>query len=154
MAYASDGYVFGTRTGNRNSPDNVRARVLAPAVTRANAMLLARDLTPMDHVTPHTLRRTFVSLALIASMSQVGHADHKMTYAVYSQLQKNLPRDYGHRVDEIIGGSMWYAPQASDSGLSPTGVSGLNPDPSPMPPARPRRLDPNRAKGPQLRAFR
>jgi len=51
-----------------------------------------------------------------------------MTYAVDAQLQKNLPRDYGHRVDEIIGGSMWYAPPAVDSAASPAGISGLNPD--------------------------
>lgn len=145
--YSSDGYVFGTRTRSRNSPDNVRARVIGPAVALANEMLLARDLTPMSHVTPHTLRRTFVSMALIASsndirwvMSQVGHADHKMTYAVYAQLQKNLPRDYGHRVDDIIGGSMWYAPNGADSAPTPDVVSGLNPDSGSIPTVRPPRL--------------
>ena len=69
----------------------------------------------MGRVTPHTLRRTFVSPALIASandirwvMAQVGHADHKMTYSVYAQLPRNLPREYGSKVDEIIGGSLWH----------------------------------------------
>ena len=41
-------------------------------------------------------------------MAQVGHADQKMTYSVYGQLQRNLPRDYGSKVDEIIGGSLWH----------------------------------------------
>jgi hypothetical protein len=41
-------------------------------------------------------------------MAQVGHADHKMTYSVYAQLQRNLPREYGSKVDEIIGGSLWH----------------------------------------------
>jgi hypothetical protein len=31
-----------------------------------------------------------------------------MTYGVHAQMQRNLPRDYGHRVDEIIGGSLWH----------------------------------------------
>jgi hypothetical protein len=46
-------------------------------------------------------------------MAQVGHADHKMTYSVYAQLQRNLPREYGNKVDEIIGGSLWH--QAAES---------------------------------------
>jgi integrase len=78
-------------------------------------MLTDRGLAAIERVTPPTLRRTFVSLALAASgndirwaMAQVGHADHKMTYGVYAQMQRNLPRDYGHRVDEIIGGSLWH----------------------------------------------
>jgi hypothetical protein len=41
-------------------------------------------------------------------MAQVGHADHKMTYSVYAQLQRNLPREYGSKFDEIIGGSLWH----------------------------------------------
>jgi integrase len=111
--------VFGTRNGQPNNAENIRSRILASAVARANAMLLERGLSAMARVTPHTLRRTFVSLALIASgndirwvMAQVGHADHKMTYSVYAQLQRNLPREYGSRVDEIIGGSLWHRPEA------------------------------------------
>jgi integrase len=113
--YDADDPVFGTRNGRPINADNVRSRILAPAVARANEMLLERGLSPMGRVTPHTLRRTFVSLALIASgndirwvMAQVGHADHKMTYSVYAQLQRNLPREYGSKVDEIIGGSLWH----------------------------------------------
>ncbi len=52
-------------------------------------------------------------MALIASgddirwvMAQVGHADHKMTYSMYAQLQRNVPREYGSKGDEIIGGSL------------------------------------------------
>ena len=41
-------------------------------------------------------------------MAQVGHADHKMTYTVYAQLQRNLSREYGSKVDEIRGGSLWH----------------------------------------------
>jgi hypothetical protein len=31
-----------------------------------------------------------------------------MTYSVYVQLQRNLPRDYGSKVDEIIDGSLLH----------------------------------------------
>jgi integrase len=115
--------VFGTRNGQPNNAENIRSRILASAVARANEMLLERGLSAMGRVTPHTLRRTFVSLALIASgndirwvMAQVGHADHKMTYSVYAQLQRNLPREYGSKVDEIIGGSLWHQPTDAPNG--------------------------------------
>jgi integrase len=122
--------VFGTRNGQPNNAENIRARILASAVARANQMLLERGLSAMGRVTPHTLRRTFVSLALIASgndirwvMAQVGHADHKMTYSVYAQLQRNLPREYGSKVDEIIGGSLWH--QAQPRGKDQLSLGGI-----------------------------
>ena len=47
----------------------------------------------MPTTTPHTMRRTYISIALLANgfdvkwvMSQVGHADSKMTMDVYAQL--------------------------------------------------------------------
>ena len=95
--------------------------MLAPVAREANDMLTARGLAAIAHATPYTLRRTFVSLALVASgndirwvMAQVGHADHKMTYGVYAQMQRNLPREYGRRVDEIIGGSRWHQPRGDE----------------------------------------
>ena len=93
--------------------------------------MLERGLSAMGRVTPHTLRRTFVSLALIASgndirwvMAQVGHADHKMTYSVYAQLQRNLPREYGSKVDEIIGGSLWHQPTDAPTASCPSRSAG------------------------------
>jgi integrase len=45
-------------------------------------------------MTPHSMRRTYISIALLANnfdvlwvMKQVGHADSKMTLEVYAQLQ-------------------------------------------------------------------
>jgi integrase len=53
-----DEFVFATRTGGAPSRDNVRNRVLAPAVERANASLVRRDLVPLpERITPHSLRR-------------------------------------------------------------------------------------------------
>lgn len=51
--------VFGTSTGRRQSETNVRKRILAAAVSEANARLEQ----PMTvELTPHSLRRTFASL--------------------------------------------------------------------------------------------
>jgi hypothetical protein len=37
-------------------------------------------------------------------MSQVGHADSKMTLDVYAQLEHRAKRDHGARFDELAGG--------------------------------------------------
>lgn len=53
-------------------------------------------------VTPHTLRRTFASLALAAGrdprwvMSQLGHADARLTLNVYAQVMQR------QRIDEAL----------------------------------------------------
>jgi len=66
-----DQSTFGTRNGQPNNAENIRSRILASAVSRANEMLLERGLSATGRVTPHTLRRTFVSLALIASGNDI-----------------------------------------------------------------------------------
>jgi hypothetical protein len=55
------------------------------------------------------LRRTYISIALAANkfdlkwvMSQVGHADPKMTMDVYTHLQQRLKREHGEAFDAII----------------------------------------------------
>ena len=80
----------------RGEPSDVRrargARAPAPAGT-----------------TPHTLRRTYISIALLANgfdvkwvMSQVGHADSKMTLDVYAQLEQRADRTHGTSFDALI----------------------------------------------------
>ena len=56
----------------------------------------------LPHITPHILRRTYISIALLANnfdvvwgMNQVGHVDSKMTLEVYAQLQQRAKRDHG-----------------------------------------------------------
>lgn len=53
--------------------------------------LTAKGLPPLPATSPHSLRRTYISIALLANnfevkwvMSQVGHADSKMTMDVYA----------------------------------------------------------------------
>jgi integrase len=58
--------VFPTSAGNRDNPSNVRNRYLGSAAKVANAELRAAGQESMPDVTPHSLRRTFISLLLAA----------------------------------------------------------------------------------------
>jgi integrase len=69
-------YVFPTGSGWRDSPENVRTRFLARAVERANEALAEEGGEAMEHVTPHSLRRAFVSL-LLATGADVPYVWHK-----------------------------------------------------------------------------
>jgi len=83
--------VFATRNGTRNTPDNVRRRVLAGIHERANVLLVDCG-GPIGHLTPHTLRRTFASLLAEVGVSPrramylLGHSDPKLTMRVYQQV--------------------------------------------------------------------
>ncbi len=82
------------------------ARIVGEAATRASERVSQRGLPPLPHTTPHTLRRTYISIALLANrfdvlwvMGQVGHADSKMTLDVYAQLQQRVKREHGRAFD-------------------------------------------------------
>ncbi len=88
-----DDFVFPTETGAESERNNVRRRVLFRAVERANANLLAAGRSPLpEGLTPHSLRRTFISLLLATGrevpyvMQQVGHADPKVTLSIYARV--------------------------------------------------------------------
>lgn len=95
--------IFPTYRGGRHNASNIRNRLLAECVARANARREAagKMLLP-DTVTPHTLRRTFASLALAAGrdprwvMAQLGHTDARLTLNVYAQVMQR------QRVDEAL----------------------------------------------------
>jgi integrase len=78
---ARSGAAFETRRGTRQSPDNVRARLLAAVRERADELLEWRGERPIAHLTPHTLRRTFASLLAEVGISPrrtmylLGHSD-------------------------------------------------------------------------------
>jgi integrase len=92
FAYGPNDPVFGTRLGTRNTPDNVRTRIVAPVHVQANEFLEAARLAPIAQLTPHTLRRTFASiLAELGvpprrAMYLLGHRDPKFTMRVYQQV--------------------------------------------------------------------
>ena len=101
---------FPTRTGGRRDKDNIRNRVLAPALKRANELRTRRGLPPIDtHVTPHTLRRTYISIMLAAGadvpyvQAQVGHKDPKLTLRIYALvLQRRDRRQFGAAFDQLM----------------------------------------------------
>jgi len=100
--------VYQSGAGGPLSPSNVR-RMLRVLRGQTNERREARGLNPLPHVTPHTLRRTYTSILLLASggdveyvMSQVGHADAETTMRIYSQLLKRAKRDHGKAFDSLV----------------------------------------------------
>jgi hypothetical protein len=66
--------------------------VLDKAVVHANAQLAAGGFEPLpDHLTPHSLRRTFASLLFAIGeappyvMAQTGHTTPNLTLAIYAR---------------------------------------------------------------------
>jgi integrase len=101
-------YLVPNLRGHKMSYGRVE-EIVRDAATRASQRLTAMGLPPLPHTTPHTLRRTYISIELPANefdvkwvMSQVGHADSKMTMDVYAQLQQRAKRDHGARFDELV----------------------------------------------------
>jgi integrase len=94
--------------GGRISRQRV-GKILREAAQAASAEREQRGLPPLPAVTPHSMRRTYISLALVANnfdvkwvMRQVGHADSKMTLDVYAQLEQRAKRDHGASLDRLI----------------------------------------------------
>jgi len=108
-----DDFVFPTESGRRQDRNNVRPRVVTRSVERASENLIGRGRNPLpDGITPHSLRRTFISLLLATGaevpyvMRQVGHSDPKVTLSIYAQV---MYRGEGERerLKTIVEGSDW-----------------------------------------------
>jgi Phage integrase family len=117
-----DAPFFCTRRGTRWDDGNVRERVLA-AAKLAGERLVESRLPPLPHVTPHTMRRTYVSIMLLATnfdvpfvQSQVGHSDSKLTMDVYAQLLDHSKRAHGAAFDSLVSDaqSTLYGAQKGD----------------------------------------
>ena len=103
-----DAYAFPNTRGGRISRQRV-GWVVGEAATRASERVSQRGLPPLPRTTHHTLRRTYISIALLANrfdvlwvMGQVGHADSKMTLDVYAQLQQRVKREHGRAFDTLV----------------------------------------------------
>jgi integrase len=90
-----DDFVFATSTGGKPGRDNVRNRVLTPAVKLASECLVAAGYPPLpDPVTPHSLRRTFASVLYALGedpgvvMDEMGHTDPALALRVYRQTMR------------------------------------------------------------------
>jgi hypothetical protein len=114
--------------GARWDEGNVRRDLLAPVAEFASRRLIERGLPPLSHITPHSLRRTYVSIMLLATdfdipfvQSQVGHAHAKMTLDVYNQLLDRSKREHGAAFDALLTGarSTLYGPETQhDTAIS------------------------------------
>jgi integrase len=98
--------------GNPVVASNIRQRVLAKVVVEANELLRERGIPEILECTPHTLRRTYISLLLAAGcdpayvQQQVGHTDPTLTLRIYQQLLKRKRREeYRDRVNDLLGTS-------------------------------------------------
>jgi integrase len=77
-----DQFVFPTDKGTMRDKDNLRNRVLAPTIDRADKLLAERDQPPLPAgLTPHKLRHTFASVLVALGedpasvMAALGHTD-------------------------------------------------------------------------------
>jgi integrase len=103
-----DDYAVPNLRGGRMSRQRV-GKIVREVAALATQRLTVRGLPPLPRVTPHSLRRTYISIALLANnfdvkwvMSQVGHADSKMTLDVYAQLEQRVQRDHGRSFDRLV----------------------------------------------------
>ncbi len=112
-------FVFGTTAGRKDSPSNVRTRLLARAVERANERLSQTGSGPMpDRLTPHSLRRTYASLLVALGrdprfvMGQLGHTDPALTLRVYA---REVAREDGERdrLRALVEGAAVLAPEGA-----------------------------------------
>lgn len=111
--------VFPTSAGTKMGPSNVRRRVLAPAVERANELLseLGADRI-RGQITPHSLRRTYASLLVAlgrdmrVTTAQLGHTDPQLTLRVYA---REMARDDGEReqLRALVEGATTIAPETA-----------------------------------------
>jgi integrase len=121
----SDPRVFGTARGRRQSESNIRERILAPAIERADAILAERDQARLPGgITSNSLRRTFASVlyALGADpptvMAEMGHTDPGLALRLYAQAMR---RDEGtrHQLRALVEGSdfglMWTQSEGAAS---------------------------------------
>ncbi|MGH2900517.1 MAG: tyrosine-type recombinase/integrase, partial [Solirubrobacteraceae bacterium] len=124
----ADAFVFATRSGRRQSDDNLRTRVLAKAIERANEHRAAADLTPLpEGLTFHSLRHTAVS-ALFALghelpvvMAEIGHSDPKVTLGIYAHVMRRGPEAKAP-LRALVEGTDW-APMGTSTDRAAAGTS-------------------------------
>ncbi|MFL5517384.1 MAG: hypothetical protein ACJ8DJ_14600 [Gemmatimonadales bacterium] len=103
---------------------NIRTRVVAASVKRADANLTGAARTPLpERITPHRLRRTFCSVRYALGddpgtiADEMGHTDPGLAFTVYRQA-RNLRRtnDEMAALRALVDGVDW----------APNGHSGLS----------------------------
>lgn len=108
-----DDPVFVTSSGKARDRNNLRQRVVAPAVKKADQLLAERELHPLPAgISPHKLRHSFASLLFALGndpsyvMGQLGHTDPAFTLRVYAHAMR---RGAGEReqLRALVEGQDW-----------------------------------------------
>jgi integrase len=90
--------VFPTLKGGEDNRQNVRRRLLLPAIERANLILAEKGIETIATVGLHGLRRTYASLRCAVgddpayTASQIGHEDALFTLKTYTAAVKRRER--------------------------------------------------------------
>jgi integrase len=89
-----------TATGKPRDRHNVRQRVVAPVVAKAEQLLAQRGGQPLPQgISPHKLRHTFASVLIAIGkdpayvMHQLGHTDPAFTLRVYAHVMRRSPQE-------------------------------------------------------------
>lgn len=115
----SDDRVFPTQEGGPMNASNVRNRILAKAVDRANEHLAEAEATPLpESLTPHKLRHTCASLLVAvgvdpgAVMDQLGHTDPTFTLRIYRHGMRRDPESKA-LLQGLVGAEQREGPAAT-----------------------------------------
>jgi integrase len=102
--------VFTTSKGTPHCKDNLRDRIVAPVLRRADELLASPDRPPLPAgVSPHKLRHTYASILIAIGedpagvMAQLVHTDPKFTLRDYTHLMRRDP-DERRRLQALING--------------------------------------------------
>jgi integrase len=117
---AARAYVFATAAGKPHSGSNIRHRVFAKAIERANERLEeAREAPLPQGLTPHSLRRTFASLLYAIGepppvvMAEMGHTDPGLALRIYAQAMRRDDAE-NERLRALIYGDLLPARSVQD----------------------------------------
>jgi integrase len=124
--------VFGSTTGRKQSPSNIRRRILAESVKNANEAIAKDDaeLLPKN-LTPHSLRRTFASLLFAIGeappyvMAQMGHTTPDLTLSIYAR-QMDRRDGEPERLKALVEGRDWTATDGNSNTSTPDTSTKIN----------------------------
>ncbi|MGA7704194.1 MAG: tyrosine-type recombinase/integrase [Solirubrobacteraceae bacterium] len=112
-ATAPDDPILTTRHGNARDRHNLRQRVVAPVVVKAEELLAQRGGQPLPNgITPHKLRHTFASVLFSIGkdptyvMHQLGHTDPAFTLRVYAHMMRRSPEERA-KLKALVEGHAW-----------------------------------------------
>lgn len=115
-AAGTDALAFATGTGGRRDRHNLRGRVLAEVLDRADQLLRERGELPLPKgLSPHKLRHTFASILIALGtdpasvMRQIGHRSAAFTLDVYTHMIACSP-EQRERLKALVAGERRWGP--------------------------------------------